>query len=54
MLPGTIAEGDPALLERYEDQVEGALALYTELVEAGIPGEDARLAFQTRRAPTSS
>jgi len=45
MLPGTIAEADPALLERYEDQVEGALELYTELLEAGIPGEDARFVF---------
>jgi thymidylate synthase (FAD) len=45
MLPGTIAEADPELLERYEDQVEGALALYTELLEAGIPGEDARFVF---------
>jgi thymidylate synthase (FAD) len=45
MLPGTIAEADPELLERYEDQVEGALALYTELVDAGIPGEDARFVF---------
>jgi len=45
MLPGTIAEADPLLLERYEDQVEGALELYSELVEAGIPGEDARFVF---------
>jgi thymidylate synthase (FAD) len=45
MLPGTIAEADPALLERYEDQVEGALELYTEMLEAGIPGEDARFVF---------
>ena len=45
MLPATIADADPELLERYEDQVEGALALYTELVEAGIPGEDARFVF---------
>jgi thymidylate synthase (FAD) len=45
MLPGTIADADPALLERYEDQVEGALELYTEMVEAGIPGEDARFVF---------
>jgi thymidylate synthase (FAD) len=36
MLPGTIAEADPELLERYEGQVEGALELYTELVDAGI------------------
>jgi thymidylate synthase (FAD) len=45
MLPGTIADADPDLLGRYEDQVEGALELYTELVEAGIPGEDARFVF---------
>jgi thymidylate synthase (FAD) len=45
MLPGTIAEADPGLLERYEGQVEGALELYTELVDAGIPGEDARFVF---------
>ena len=45
MLPDTIADADPALLERYEDQVEGALELYTELIEAGIPGEDARFVF---------
>jgi thymidylate synthase (FAD) len=45
MLPGTIADADPALLERYESQVEGALELYTELVDAGIPGEDARFVF---------
>ena len=45
MMPGTIADADPALLERYEQQVEGALELYSELVEAGIPGEDARFVF---------
>jgi thymidylate synthase (FAD) len=45
MLPGTIADGDPALRERYEEQVEGALGLYAELVDAGVPGEDARFVF---------
>jgi thymidylate synthase (FAD) len=45
MLPGTLAEADPVLRARYEDQVEGALELYGELVEAGIPGEDARFVF---------
>jgi thymidylate synthase (FAD) len=45
MLPGTLAEADPVLRERYQDQVEGALELYGELVEAGIPGEDARFVF---------
>ena len=45
MLPGTLAGAEPALRERYEDQIEGALELYGELVEAGIPGEDARFVF---------
>ena len=45
MLPATIAEGDPALRERYESQIDGSLALYGELLEAGVPGEDARFVF---------
>ena len=45
MLPSTIAEGDPGLRERFEEQVDGALGLYGELVEAGVPGEDARFVF---------
>jgi len=45
MLPHSIAEGDPELLERYEAQVDGALGLYGELLGAGVPGEDARFVF---------
>ena len=45
MLPHSIAEGDPELRERYESQVSGALDLYGELLEAGLPGEDARFVF---------
>ncbi len=45
MTPGTIAEADDALRERYEAQIEGALDLYGDLLEAGIPGEDARFVF---------
>src|SRR5436190_16276899 len=45
MLPQTIAEADPAVRERYEDQIEGAMTLYGDLVGAGIPGEDARFVF---------
>src|SRR5436309_12164344 len=45
MLPATIAEGDPELRGRYEEQVDGALGLYGELVAAGVPGEDARFVF---------
>jgi thymidylate synthase (FAD) len=45
MLPATIAEGDPELRQRYEDQVEASLELYGELLGAGVPGEDARFVF---------
>jgi thymidylate synthase (FAD) len=45
MLPQTIAEADPEVRERYEDQIEGAMSLYGDLVGAGIPGEDARFVF---------
>jgi thymidylate synthase (FAD) len=45
MLPTTIEEGNEALRRRYEDQVGGALELYGELVDAGVPGEDARFVF---------
>jgi thymidylate synthase (FAD) len=45
MEPATIAQADADLRGRYEDQVEGALQLYSELTAAGIPGEDARFVF---------
>ena len=45
MLPQTIADADPEVRERYEDQVAGSMDLYGELVSAGIPGEDARFVF---------
>jgi len=45
MLPTTLAEAPDELRERYEDQVDGALSLYGDLVDAGIPGEDARFVF---------
>ena len=45
MMPQTIAEADPVLRERYEDQIEGSLETYGALLEAGIPGEDARFVF---------
>jgi thymidylate synthase (FAD) len=45
MLPATIAEGDPLLRGRYEEQVEGALGLYGDMLAAGVPGEDARFVF---------
>src|SRR5258705_10914410 len=36
MLPHSIAEGDPRLRERYEEQVDGALELYGELLADGV------------------
>jgi thymidylate synthase (FAD) len=45
MLPTTLAEASPELRERYEEQVSGALEVYGELLDAGIPGEDARFVF---------
>lgn len=45
MLPHSIAEGAPDLRQRYEAQVDGALGLYGELLDAGVPGEDARFVF---------
>ena len=45
MLPQSIAEGDPDLRTRYEEQVEGALDLYGDMLGAGVPGEDARFVF---------
>jgi thymidylate synthase (FAD) len=45
MLPATIEEAEPALRERYAEQIEGSMDLYGELVGAGIPGEDARFIF---------
>jgi thymidylate synthase (FAD) len=45
MEPQTIVDGDPELRERFEEQVAGSMALYGDLVAAGIPGEDARFVF---------
>jgi thymidylate synthase (FAD) len=46
MLPHSVAEAaDPELRTRFEEAVEGSMALYGDLVGAGIPGEDARFVF---------
>ena len=45
MLPNTLAEAEPDLRQRYEDQIDGSMDLYGDLVAAGIPGEDARFVF---------
>jgi thymidylate synthase (FAD) len=45
MLPHSIAEADPELRARYEEQISGSLELYGDLLGAGLPGEDARFVF---------
>jgi len=45
MLPSTLAEAEPDLRQRYEEQIKGSMELYADLVAAGIPGEDARFVF---------
>ncbi len=52
--PHSIVEGDPALRERYEAHVDGALGLYGELLQAGVPGEDRASSSRMRRGRTSS
>src|SRR3974377_225808 len=47
MLPGTIADGDPGLRERFETQVDGALELYGEPLDSGVPSADARMVLPT-------
>ena len=42
MVPGTITDAPDELRERYESMLDGSLAFYSELLEAGVPGEDAR------------
>ncbi|HEV8516242.1 MAG TPA: FAD-dependent thymidylate synthase [Candidatus Limnocylindrales bacterium] len=42
MVPGTLEEADPGLRERFRTEMDDALAFYGELLEAGVPGEDAR------------
>ena len=41
MVPGTLTD-DPDLRDRYVTEMDDALGLYGQLVEAGVPGEDAR------------
>ena len=42
MIPGTIQDAPNELRARYETMLDGSLAFYSELLEAGVPGEDAR------------
>jgi thymidylate synthase (FAD) len=42
MVPGTVADADPELHDRFLDEMQGSLTFYEQLLDAGIPGEDAR------------
>jgi thymidylate synthase (FAD) len=42
MVPGSLAEAAPELRDRFVAEMDDSLAFYGELLEAGIPGEDAR------------
>ncbi|HEX5451654.1 MAG TPA: FAD-dependent thymidylate synthase [Candidatus Limnocylindrales bacterium] len=42
MVPGSVEDAPPELRERYRAEMDDSLGLYAELLEAGIPGEDAR------------
>jgi thymidylate synthase (FAD) len=42
MVPGSVADAPTELRDRFLGEMDGALSFYEELLEAGIPGEDAR------------
>jgi thymidylate synthase (FAD) len=42
MVPGSIADAPEPIRDRFLDEMQGSLAFYGEMLEAGIPGEDAR------------
>lgn len=42
MVPGSVTDADDEVRQRFEGQLAGSLEIYEDMVEAGIPGEDAR------------
>jgi len=42
MVPGTISDAPEKLHDRFVEEMEGSLAFYADMLDAGIPGEDAR------------
>ena len=42
MVPGSLADAPDEMRERYTAEMDDSLAFYGEMLEAGIPGEDAR------------
>ena len=42
MVPGSVSDADDDVRQRFEEQMSGTLGFYEEMLDAGIPGEDAR------------
>ena len=42
MVPGSLADAPPEMRDRFVAEMDDSLAFYGEMLEAGIPGEDAR------------
>jgi thymidylate synthase (FAD) len=42
MVPSSLHDAPPEMRERYQAEMDESLAFYGEMLEAGIPGEDAR------------
>ena len=42
MVPGSVQDSPPDLRDRFTAEMDESLAFYGEMLEAGIPGEDAR------------
>jgi len=42
MVPGSVADAPPEIRQRFTAEMDESLAFYGEMLEAGIPGEDAR------------
>ena len=42
MVPGSLADAPPEMRDRFVAEMDDSLTFYGEMLEAGIPGEDAR------------
>jgi thymidylate synthase (FAD) len=42
MVPGSLSDAPPEIRDRYTAEMDESLSFYGEMLEAGIPGEDAR------------
>jgi thymidylate synthase (FAD) len=42
MVPGSVADAPPEVRSRFQEEMDESLSFYAELLDAGIPGEDAR------------